>query len=80
MNDAREIVDLIGRDALASDLGVLTKTVSIAAAAGRFPASWYIVINAAAAKHGAQVPLGLFRFKRVEMARPAGEYANEVSP
>jgi len=75
MNEAREIVDLIGRDALASDLGVLSKTVSITAAAGRFPASWYIVINAAAAKHGANVPLGLFNFKGVEVAKSASGVA-----
>ena len=69
MNEAREIVDLIGRDALASDLGVLAKTVGIAAATGRFPASWYIVVNAAAARHGAQVPLCLFSFKPVGAAQ-----------
>ena len=80
MLNAREVVDLIGREALADDLGVLAKTVGIAAATGQFPASWYVVVNAAAAKHGAQVPLCLFRFKMLAPAAGDVRVKGEVAP
>lgn len=47
-----ELATALGRAALARRLGVVVTAVNNAVARGKFPCSWYLVVNAMAAERG----------------------------
>lgn len=60
---ASDICDRLGRARLAAALGVGRTAVSNAAVAGRFPASWFMVIAGLCAESGLPCPDAVFAFK-----------------
>mgnify|MGYP001492356486 CR=1 FL=1 len=62
MNNARDIIKLVGGDVLARDLGVGKKSLSHAAVRGVFPARWYVVIKGHCEAAEIECPYGLFSF------------------
>lgn len=62
-NDARCLIDEIGRGALAQAVGVKLTTVSAAYVKNKLPAAWYLVVCQLAKQKGKKVSDGWFSFK-----------------
>lgn len=65
MNTPREIIDTLGREAIAAQLGVALRRVDRARTEDRLPASWYDGLREMA---GRDLPPASFTFKRAESA------------
>lgn len=63
IDSVAEVVDKIGRQALARALGIGVKAVGMAVLDGRFPAAWFDTVDRLAAAGGFAVPRDLFNFK-----------------
>ncbi len=64
MATVREIVNVIGRDALADALGLANaKSIQPAVTAGEFPAAWYPTIKELCEKQEISIPMALFNWK-----------------
>jgi hypothetical protein len=68
MSTVRTIVDKIGREALAQEVGVSTSAVGNAVASGVFPASWYAAVSGACRARRIKCPMDLFSFKAAPKA------------
>jgi hypothetical protein len=65
MNTPSDIVNLLGRDAIAAAVGVVPRVVTNKAAAGAFPAMWFAALEKLA---GHDLPRQCFTFKGQEAA------------
>lgn len=63
--DIEAVYELIGRRALV-DLGFSPQALSDAKARGKFPASWYEVINGLVTDRGEVCPTDLFHFRKAK--------------
>jgi hypothetical protein len=63
MMNASEICDALGRKTIKEALGVTKASVSHAASAGSFPASWYPIIKGLCDTRGLECPVDAFNFK-----------------
>ena len=59
----RHIVRALTPEAIAKEVGGAPKTVLHYIDAGRFPASWYLVVTRMCLKRGIECPHALFSFK-----------------
>jgi len=67
METVEHIASVVGRDVLASRLGVGKTAISNAIKAGKFPARWFRVVKDLTEEHGINCPEDLFAFaKEVE--------------
>ena len=63
MTDAKKITETLGRDAIASAVGVKSTAVITQVSSGTFPAAWFDAIDKMARKAGVECPRHAFRFK-----------------
>jgi len=59
----KEIVDVLGREAIMARLDIKKSAISQACIAGRFPSSWFAVISDMCAEAGIECRRSLFSFK-----------------
>ena len=64
MIDAKKITDALGRDAIASAVGVKSTAVITQASSGTFPAAWFDAVEKMAGEAGVECPRSVFRFKQ----------------
>ncbi|MFD1481630.1 hypothetical protein [Paracoccus nototheniae] len=60
------ICEVVGRQAIASAVGVGLTAVSNAASENRFPARWFYAVRALCAESGIQCPERLFSFAGID--------------
>ncbi|MGI3163622.1 helix-turn-helix domain-containing protein [Pseudooceanicola sp. 200-1SW] len=72
MVSALHIANILGRARLASELGVGDSAVSNAVSRGRFPASWFFVVNRLALSANIPCPPELFGMRAAEGEPPKG--------
>jgi hypothetical protein len=70
MNNIREIVKDIGREALCDELGCGSTAISNAITRGTFPPSWRKIISGLAKKKGVEISDDLFNWRQPQ---PKGE-------
>jgi hypothetical protein len=63
MKEVFIICEAIGRDVLASAIGVTRQSISNAISDNAFPASWFLVVKKLCAARKIRCPLRLFKFK-----------------
>jgi len=66
MSTVQDICNEIGREVLASAIGVSRQSISNAISDAAFPASWYEIIKRECDDRGLVCDLVLFKFKRHE--------------
>ena len=63
------LVKILGRSAIISDLGVSQQSISNAIASGAFPPAWFDVLDKLAREKGFEgAPRALFNFKQITSA------------
>jgi len=65
METVKSIIKTLGREPLATALGVGVKAVGAASVSGRFPANWYLIIKNLCGAADLKCPDALFSFKPV---------------
>lgn len=73
MPNVHDITKAVGRDEIASRLGVGVAAVGNAVARGKFPAAWYFTVAAVCAEKGVECPPDAFNFKSPSADRPSAE-------
>ena len=63
-NDATRFADAIGRREIAEAVGVGPTAVSNAVVRGWFPATWFLILQGLAEKHGVDCPPQIFKMKQ----------------
>lgn len=73
MDNVRDIVSVLGRDAIKEALGVRDGAVYAAEQKGLFPAAWFDALDQLGQEHCNPLPRSLFNWKRAMPAQPASD-------
>ena len=71
-----QFADAVGRKQIASALGIKDTAVSNAVVRGKFPSSWFNVLEAVARDAGIDCPRGMFRFKHGDSSQNVSVHSN----
>jgi len=71
MNEARNLINHLGRQAVAGALGVDDSSISHAYRVGKLPAAWYAPLKRMADEKGLEVPLCLFAWREAKVTTHA---------
>ena len=63
-NLAKEITSAIGQDVVMSALGVSHHSITNARTKGRFPASWFFIMNDLCSGAGIDCPMSVFNWRK----------------